>query len=104
MSKWWGIRREQRRQIAPDELPEWLIDLPEYPDRFRVEHTQPVFVHPKTYYETLQLLALIGAAVGTLKTLVTGDAWIRTTRSDARDSRSAAVWPVCHPRRALQAL
>jgi hypothetical protein len=78
------IRPAQRRQIAPDGFPAWLVEYLNTQTVFRIEHTLPVLVHPETFYESMLLLGLIGAGVGTLKKLVTCDApdddhaiWIR---------------------------
>ncbi|MBN1966267.1 MAG: hypothetical protein JW910_16585 [Anaerolineae bacterium] len=72
----------QRRQIAPDGLPEWVVEYLNTQTVFRVEHTQPVFVHPETFYESLILLCQVGRAAGDLKYIVL---------SDARGARSG-VW------------
>jgi hypothetical protein len=80
-----AIRRAQRRQITPDGFPAWLVEHLNTQTAFLIEHTQPVLVHPETFYESLMLMCLICAGVGTLKKLVTYDAlndssaiWIRT--------------------------
>ncbi len=78
------IRQAQRRQITPGSFPAWLIEHLNTQTAFLVEHTQPVIVHPETFYESLLLMCLITAGAGTLKKLMTGDApnddtaiWIR---------------------------
>jgi hypothetical protein len=67
------IRQTQYRQIAPGGFPAWLVDYLTTQTAFRIGHTLPVLVHPETFYESLLLLSLIGAEVGTRKELVTCD-------------------------------
>jgi hypothetical protein len=76
------IRQSQRRQLSS--LPAWLIEHLNTQTACAVEHTQPVVVHPETFYESILLMCLITAGAGTLKKLTTGDApnddttiWIR---------------------------
>jgi hypothetical protein len=78
------IRQSQRRQLMPGSLPAWLIEHLNTQTACVVEHTQPVMVHPETFYESMLLMCLITAGAGTLKRLVTSDApnddttiWIR---------------------------
>jgi hypothetical protein len=78
------IRRSQRRQLTPGSFPAWLVEHLNTQTAILVEHTQPVVVHPETFYESMLLMCLITAGAGTLKKLTTGDApnddttiWIR---------------------------
>jgi hypothetical protein len=72
----------QRRQISPDGLPPWLLDHLHGQTAFRIEQTQPIRVHPESFYESLMLMASASASIGSLKFMVI---------SDAKGSRSG-VW------------
>jgi len=76
------IRDYQRRQLMPDSLPAWLINHLNSFTPCRIEHTQPMFVHPESFYESLILLCDIGKAIGGLKYL---------TMADAKGSRTG-IW------------
>jgi hypothetical protein len=71
-----------RRALTPDGLPPWLVSHLGAQTTFEATHTQPVLVHPETFYTSLILACQIGASIGTLKSLVT---------SDSRDSQGG-MW------------
>jgi hypothetical protein len=71
-----------RRSLPPDGLPPWLVSHLGAQTTFEATHTQPVLVHPETFYTSLILACQIGASIGTLKSLVT---------SDSRDGQGG-VW------------
>jgi hypothetical protein len=68
------IQDSQRRPLLPDALPEWLVEHLNSQTAFRAEHSQPVFAHPETFYESLILVCEIVARVGSLKCLALSNA------------------------------
>lgn len=78
------IRDFQRRQITPAAWPSWLVNYLSSQTTCRFDHSETIFVHPETFYESLILLSQIGGAVGNLKHLSTANAtgkykgvWVR---------------------------
>jgi hypothetical protein len=78
------IRDFQRRQITPASIPSWLVNYLSSQTTVRFDHSEPIFVHPETFYESLILLCQIGGAVGNLKHLSSANAtgkykgvWVR---------------------------
>ena len=53
------IRQSQRRQLIPGGIPAWLVEHLNTQTAVLVEHTQPVVVHPETFYESVLLMCLI---------------------------------------------
>ncbi|NDJ75855.1 MAG: hypothetical protein GYB65_06325, partial [Chloroflexi bacterium] len=78
------IHDHQRRVIAPDGLPPWLVDYLNMRTALRIEHTLPLFVHIESLYEMLLSMCQLGSTVGTLKLMSLTDAkgdpesvWVR---------------------------
>jgi hypothetical protein len=78
------LHQYQRRAIAPDAFPPWLVEYLNERGTLRLEQSQPVFVHPESFYESLCLLAQVARSIGTLKYLLVSDAkspapgvWVR---------------------------
>lgn len=78
------IDDDQHRVIKSDSLPSWLLDRLSEQTTLSVKHSQPLWVHPEVFYESLLMLCEIGVTVGVCKRLLTVDAkgdppgvWIR---------------------------
>ncbi|MBN1562676.1 MAG: hypothetical protein JXA10_02475, partial [Anaerolineae bacterium] len=69
-----SIAPEQRRRVQADDWPEWLIDYLHAQTGLQLDHTATVYVHPETFFESVLLLWRTGAAIGSLKQIVTQNA------------------------------
>lgn len=60
-------------EILPDGLPRWLVANLEAQTEFRATFTQPILVHAASFYQSLLLMAQLGALAGTLRHLIIAD-------------------------------